>query len=148
MKVLLIEDDANCLMAIRFMLKASDIELSEAMTLSEAIKQLRESEFDLVIADLKLPDSNAAETIGRLAKHTPPTAAVVAMTGLTIPLEPEIVALADAAIEKDELPGSKTFVEWLRAVVQQKKTEGRVTVEAKRITSFLQWKTAQQREAK
>jgi diguanylate cyclase (GGDEF)-like protein/PAS domain S-box-containing protein len=69
-RVLLLEDDrvtatifAACLRRIPW----ADAQLSQARTLAEALELLSHGGYELIVADLHLPDSRGADTVARLA---------------------------------------------------------------------------------
>jgi diguanylate cyclase (GGDEF)-like protein/PAS domain S-box-containing protein len=69
-RVLLLEDDrvtAEIFGAYLGRIPWADAKLSKARTLAEALELLSRCSFELVVADLNLPDSRGAETVARLA---------------------------------------------------------------------------------
>jgi PAS domain S-box-containing protein len=62
-RILLVEDDDAHAELIRRALRSSQLELRHAFTLSEARAALAGSRFDLVIADLRLPDGDGSELL-------------------------------------------------------------------------------------
>ncbi len=84
-RVLLVEDDeidrrlverllTRCTQQLKFVIESSD-------TLSGAIEHLNEAKFDIVIADLGLPDSHGIETVRKISELNP-NIAIVVLTGL------------------------------------------------------------------
>lgn len=79
-KILLIEDDiAFCKMVSNFLSKNSYV-VSTAYSASEAKNVVKESDFDLIMCDLRLPDSDGIELMSEL-KSNSPDIPVVLMTG-------------------------------------------------------------------
>lgn len=79
-KILLIEDDiAFCKMVSNFLSKNSYV-VSTAYSASEAKNVVKESDFDLIMCDLRLPDSDGIELMSEL-KLNSPGIPVVLMTG-------------------------------------------------------------------
>lgn len=84
-RVLLVEDDeidrklverllTRCPQPLKFTIEPSD-------TLSGAIEHLSKAKFDIVIADLGLPDSSGIETVRKISELNP-NIAIVVLTGL------------------------------------------------------------------
>jgi two-component system response regulator HydG len=79
-KILLIEDDvAFCKMVSNFLSK-NNYTVSTAYTANEAKSLFKDTDFDLVMCDLRLPDSDGIELMVEL-KVKKPTIPVVLMTG-------------------------------------------------------------------
>ncbi|HXX59017.1 MAG TPA: response regulator [Thermodesulfovibrionales bacterium] len=82
-RVLLIEDDSNDAELFRELLQAEriSIDLRQSRELSSALALLSAEIFDIIVADLGLPDSNGIEAFSRL--HTlHPQIPVIVLTGL------------------------------------------------------------------
>lgn len=84
-RVLLVEDDeidrrlverllTRCPQRLKFVIESSD-------TLSGALEHLNKAKFDIVIADLGLPDSSGIETVRKISELNP-NIAIVVLTGL------------------------------------------------------------------
>ena len=56
------------------------VPIEHVTTMSEAIVRIRQVEFDAMLLDLGLPDSNASDTIGQL-READPNMAIVVLTG-------------------------------------------------------------------
>jgi len=81
--LLLLEDDDVDFDSVKRQLDTSPIkfEISRVDTLQEACNRLKKNRFDIVMADLRLPDSDGIETVDSLAEHSQETILLV-MTGL------------------------------------------------------------------
>ena len=82
---MLVEDNPGDVVLLREMLdpfhsRDSDYELAEAPRLASAIKHLQESDFDVVLLDLSLPDSQGIATVARV-KDAWPNVPIVVLTG-------------------------------------------------------------------
>ncbi len=83
MKILLVEDnlaDAELLQEILSGFGDQNFTFSHVWRVSEALKQLAQTEFDLVLLDLSLPDSWGLETLMQVQTQAP-TIPVVVLTG-------------------------------------------------------------------
>lgn len=82
LSILLIEDTPADIVLIKEMLSENKrLELTEAATLKAAIDLLSHSDFDAVLLDLYLPDSQGIDTVRRVISRFPESAVVV-LTGL------------------------------------------------------------------
>ncbi|NNC95975.1 MAG: response regulator [Chitinophagales bacterium] len=85
MKVLLVEDNPGDAFLIKFYLEefdTEDYELTHAQELSEALDMLSESDFDIILLDLHVPDSSGIETLISLLDEYPDSLVIV-LTGLS-----------------------------------------------------------------
>ncbi len=83
-RVLLVEDNPADARLIREMLLAAHngrYDLSLASRLSEGVDLLKNSEFDVILLDLSLPDSHGADTVLRAKEHAA-NIPIVILTGL------------------------------------------------------------------
>lgn len=76
-KVLVMEDEANVANALQMILTEEGFQVDVAMTGSGAMEQFDRSRFDLLIADLRLPDIDGMEVIRKVKKERPETEVVV-----------------------------------------------------------------------
>lgn len=106
MRLLLVEDDRTFQDWVRLLLQDGPDACSVAAvgSISDALDELRRSEYDLVLLDLLLPDSEGLEGLGRLAQSRPEQPIVV-LTGA--PEEQLALAAIDHGahdyLEKDSL---------------------------------------------
>jgi DNA-binding response OmpR family regulator len=61
MKILLVEDDMTLTMGIEYSLKNEGFQVVSAATLREAKEQLKETDIDLILLDVTLPDGSGYE---------------------------------------------------------------------------------------
>ncbi|MCS7013907.1 MAG: sigma-54 dependent transcriptional regulator [Chloroherpetonaceae bacterium] len=77
-KILIVEDDKNTRDALRDGLqKSEERKLFAAETAREALKILSEEDIDLVITDLKIPDSDGVKLLRDIKKHDPNIVVIV-----------------------------------------------------------------------
>src|SRR5258707_14039597 len=94
-RVLLVEDERSSAMVVQQHLAAIgsvQCRTELATTLAEALERLSRERYDLVIADLHLPDSAASETVARLVR-----ACDYPVIALTVDESAELRAAAVAA---------------------------------------------------
>jgi DNA-binding NtrC family response regulator len=65
-RLLIIEDEAVIRVALRRLLERHGHEVVEAGAVGEALREIERADFDLVIADLRLPDAPGTDVIARL----------------------------------------------------------------------------------
>jgi DNA-binding response OmpR family regulator len=83
-KILLIEDNPGDAKSIREMLKESDDTLYEVVhttRLDDGIKIIVRDDFDLILLDLGLPDSEGMDTFN-IMKYNAPDIPIIVLTGL------------------------------------------------------------------
>lgn len=91
-RVLLVEDNEDDAFLTQRSLqqaRAAAFEVRRAASLEEAVKHLREGEFDAVLLDLSLPDSDGLRTVEEVHAHAPnlPIVVTSGLAGETIALE-------------------------------------------------------------
>lgn len=69
LRLLVVEDDANDIQLINAALKENRLDLRVAVTGAEAKKFIQQSDFDLCLLDLNLPDMDGVEVIRWAKKH-------------------------------------------------------------------------------
>ncbi len=110
LKVLHIEDDFGDAMLLQHALydaDAIDLNLEVVRTLREARQKLSKQDFDLIIADLRLPDSpDPQATISKLRRDAP-DAPVLVLTG-TIGMDSEKLGSDVTVLEKNTFFHRKT----------------------------------------
>jgi len=82
LRILLVEDNPSDARLIReaFRDVADAFEVTLVGSLRDAVAQLAKEQFNLILADLGLPDSSGMDTVERLANHAP-TCPLVVLTG-------------------------------------------------------------------
>lgn len=81
-KILIIEDDVSFCLMIKTFLTKKGFEVYTAFTFKEAEVLLGEQKINLVLTDVRLPDSDGIEIL-QYIKKTDPTIQVILMTGYT-----------------------------------------------------------------
>ena len=105
-KILLIEDNSDDAALVNRLLKSNDtgnVEINWVQTVADAEASMLESQFDLVLTDLGLPDSNGIETLVQLRKINS-LIPIIALTGQETDLGVDAIrAGANDYIPKDSV---------------------------------------------
>jgi response regulator RpfG family c-di-GMP phosphodiesterase len=96
-KVLLVDDDPFALRSMAEVLEGESYQVVTATSGSDAIELLKQGSFDLVVADLKMPEVDGLEVL-RQAREIAPQAVVLILTGYAS-LESAIEALRQGAYD-------------------------------------------------
>jgi|GEM_PF-932096 len=78
-RILLIDDHADTLWSLNRLLMRRGYEVTTASSCGEAMKLVQQSEFDVIISDLGLPDGSGIDLIRDMRKHS--TAPAIALSG-------------------------------------------------------------------
>ena len=70
-RVLLVDDEEELVATIQERLEMRGIEAKAVTSGHEALERVRESRFDVVVVDLKMPGLNGPEIIDRIREHQP-----------------------------------------------------------------------------
>src|SRR5690625_2478805 len=76
-KILIIEDDLAFGKMLQLFLERKKFKVSLATSGKQARGFLKNTHFDLLITDLKLPDDSGMEILNIARKHTPPTPTIL-----------------------------------------------------------------------
>jgi two-component system response regulator AtoC len=79
-KALVIDDDVSMLELMKFQLSSSDFTVSAAENGTKGIELIKETDFDIILTDLNLPDINGIEMV-RQAKELSPNTEIIMITG-------------------------------------------------------------------
>ena len=127
LKVLLVEDEATDRMSVERILRtcSSPVEfvVESAVNLSEAIRNLAEKKYDVILLDLELPDSGGIETLRQMVKVAPDIP-VVALTELNDE-QTGFLALEDGATDYlvKDLPLNVVLVRTIIYALHRKKIQ-------------------------
>lgn len=89
--LLIVDDEARILTALRRVLRSERYEILTAETPAEALRLLDERRVDLVLSDHKMPSMSGLELLARVARKQP-SAGRVLITGWTEEVPPEELA--------------------------------------------------------
>jgi signal transduction histidine kinase len=96
-KVLVVDDEQSVAMTIKAILELDGSEVTAVTSGSEALAQLREREFDVVLTDLRLDDLDGIEILRETQKLWPDTVSIM-LTGYAS-LESAVTALRSGAYD-------------------------------------------------
>jgi len=65
-RILIVDDDRDILESLQMLLKAKGYEIETAETGKEALEKFTAASFDLALLDVKLPDMDGTELLGKL----------------------------------------------------------------------------------
>jgi two-component system cell cycle response regulator CtrA len=120
MRVLLVEDDLTAARGITLMLKSSGIVADHADTGDEALELVRHYDYDIVVADIMLPDMDGYEVIRRMRAARIDTPVLV-LSGLTR-TEAKVKAFAAGADDFITKPFDRSeLIARIQAVVRRSK---------------------------
>ncbi|TKJ39754.1 response regulator [candidate division LCP-89 bacterium B3_LCP] len=89
-RALLVDDEKELMTAMVERLGYRDVEADYALSGAEAIEKMRNSDFDVIVIDLKMPGMSGTELIG-IIKRDHPQVPVILMTGHGFSLDGEDV---------------------------------------------------------
>ncbi len=122
-RILVLDDDQIMRQLIRGLLeRQTDHDVVEAWNSEDGLRAFREDPFDLVIADIFMPEKGGIEVIRELRADYPDVK-IIAISGVGVRDEIDIVALttntgADRAFEKPFEP--QVFVDTVEELLQEK----------------------------
>lgn len=121
-KLLAVEDDPSLSFVLEEALahtREAEIDATMASSLAEALRQLGRKDFQLVLLDLSLPDSDGIETLSRVREQQPEVPIIV-LTGNDDPeVARRIVELGvDDYLLKGEV-GSHRLIDAIRTAVRR-----------------------------
>lgn len=79
-KILVVDDDSTFCIMLKTFLTRKGHEVAEAFSFEEALRQLKISDFDVVLSDYRLPDSSGLELLKEVKTSRPDTGVII-MTG-------------------------------------------------------------------
>ncbi len=94
-KVLIVDDEERFRTTLRKLLTVRDIEASDVGSAPEAFAELKKNPYDVVLLDVKMPEMNGIEALGKIKKESPEIEVII-LTGH---------ASVDAAVEIMKLGG-------------------------------------------
>jgi two-component system response regulator HydG len=94
--VLVVDDDPNTCTTFKYVLEAKGYQVGTALSGEEAVEMARESEYDMIFIDMKLPTMNGLQTYLAIREANPQVVAVM-MTAY----RREMGDLVEEALDKD-----------------------------------------------
>ena len=99
-RILIVDDEAAIIGLLKTLLEASSFEVDVAKSAAEAKSRLRESNFDLVITDMRMEAPLAGYEVVRAARQMHPSPATVILTAFPIPSSEWRASGADGLLVK------------------------------------------------
>jgi two-component system, response regulator RegA len=84
--ILVVDDDQALSRSIALALDRGHSHVFECTTAAQAVQELEQGAYDVVLLDLSLPDGDAFDVLDKVAERSP-TPAVVAISGVATPLD-------------------------------------------------------------
>lgn len=81
-RILLVDDDELIRLSMAEVLRARDYDVCTAINGKDAISQLKENDFDVVLLDIFMPEKDGFETIADIRRHDR-LIKIIAMSGYT-----------------------------------------------------------------
>ncbi len=108
LKTLIVDDETELRLSVVSILKNSvpeiDFDITEAVNGLEAIQKVKQSSYDLVLMDVRMPEVNGLEALAQIKEHDPRTFVVI-MTAHSN-LQDAVTAIRDGAYDYVEKPVS------------------------------------------
>lgn len=79
-RILLVDDDTTFCLMLKTWLTKKGFSVSEAFSCAEGLKSVKESDYDIILTDLRLPDKDGLHLL-RTVKTVKPESQVILMTG-------------------------------------------------------------------
>jgi CheY-like chemotaxis protein len=100
-RILIVEDEKPVRMLLQRLLEEDGYYVKAVETAQEGILELRQTEFELLLLDLSLPDADGLDTMRRI-RSSSPEMSILAMSGYMVGNMPQIAraAGADATLAK------------------------------------------------
>jgi DNA-binding response OmpR family regulator len=119
-KVLLVDDDPVLLFTLAKVLEHNDFEVTAAATVSEALKHISTSQFDVLLSDLHMPGAGDGLTVVSAMRHANPKAVTMLLSAF-----PEMDAAAHAILlQADEILVKPMDVKALVEAIKQRLASG------------------------
>lgn len=77
MRALILEDESSLREILSIVLSEFDYEIDEAENLKEGMEKVGQEEYDLILADLRLPDGSGMELVRKVKKEKPETEVII-----------------------------------------------------------------------
>ncbi len=68
-KILVIDDEKLVVESLKKLLKREGYEVNIAKNGAEAMEQIKESDFDLIVSDIRMPDINGIEIVKKIREY-------------------------------------------------------------------------------
>lgn len=113
-RILIVDDEKNLRLTMRMCLEPFGYEISTADDGKDALRQLEEQEFDLILLDIRLPGMDGLEVLRRAVKHHPDIRIIMVSAHGTV--ENAVEAMKLGAVDFIQKPFTPQEI---RTIVQQ-----------------------------
>jgi len=117
-RILVVDDDAQIRRLYRKLLTKAGLETSEAATGKEALKALQAQDFDLLVLDLSMPDTDGFELLSFIREHLP-TQKTLVISGLMADTMLDMAAHLGATATLDKILAPQMLVETVRKTLAE-----------------------------
>ena len=100
MKILVVDDEQLVRWFLDRALRKSGHEVTTASSVSEAFKKLQTGKFDMLFLDLRMPEGNGTELLGKLEKLSRKPKVIVCSAFITSELEDEFRSKGICTLKK------------------------------------------------
>ena len=127
-RILLIEDSVTYVFLLRASLESvtsAQFVMTHVERLSEGLQRLTEDQFDVVLVDLGLPDSQGLETVVRVCGHAPsvPVLALTALTDEATALRAMQLGVQDYLVKGPGQVDANALLRSIRYAIERKRIE-------------------------
>ncbi len=126
-RVLIVDDEKRFRTTLRKLLSVRQIEAADVGSAKEAFSEIAENEYDVILLDVKMPEMNGIEALGKIKKEKPGIEVIILTGHACVDAAVEIMKLGGyeyllkpCAI--DELVG-KIESAWERKLIREKKLQ-------------------------
>ncbi len=127
-RVLIVDDEERFRTTLRKLLAVKQIEASDVGSAREAFAEISENDYDVVLLDVKMPEMNGIEALGRIKKENPEVEVIILTGHASVDVAVEIMKLGGyeyllKPCPIDELIG-KIESAWEKKQARQKRQQG------------------------
>jgi len=92
-KVLIVDDEERFRITLKKLLTANGLETNAVGSGLEALEELRQQPYDVILLDVKMPGMNGIEALGRLKQINPETEVIILTGHASVDVAVEIMKL-------------------------------------------------------
>ena len=128
-RVLIVDDEERFRTTLRKLLTVREMEAADVGSAKDAFSEMEKNSYDVILLDVKMPEMNGIEALGRIKKEHPDVEVIILTGHASVDAAVEIMKLGGyeyllKPCPIDELAG-KIETAWERKIARAKrKTEG------------------------